>query len=207
VYDVITENVSGIGSEYENDGGALVIEFPLARGTRKDSLTRLENVLLAFATFVDGLVTIFTVGTASSNFAQNIQNRIGNLLLSQDFIDIPKIVFCENNGKLSTIQPTASLMWTEFHRINSFVKINNQHNQWKKYSIPQRFCKDNFVTLLENNFVNSNSGNIVKVDSVKWIVEEDAAEIEVSENILYNTNLKQTYLDGSNSNLAGNINV
>jgi hypothetical protein len=61
--------------------------------------------------------------------------------------------------------------------------------------------------LLENNFVNSNSGNIVKVDSVKWIVEEDAAEIEVSENILYNTNLKQTYLDGSNSNLAGNINV
>jgi hypothetical protein len=207
VYDVITENVSGIGSDYENDGGALVIEFPLARGTRKDSLTRLENVLLAFATFVDGLVTIFTVGSASSNFAQNIQNRIGNLLLSQDFIDIPKIVFCENDGRLSTVQPTASLMWTEFHRINSFVKINNQHNQWKKYSIPQRFCKDNFVTLLENNFVNSNSGNIVKVDSVKWIVEEDAAEIEVSENILYNTNLKQTYLDGTNSNLAGNINV
>ena len=47
----------------------------------------------------------------------------------------------------------------------------------------------------------------MKVDSVKWIVEEDAAEIEVSENILYNTNLKQTYLDGANSNLAGNINV
>ena len=70
-----------------------------------------------------------------------------------------------------------------------------------------KFFKDIFVTLIENNFLNSNSSNIVKVYSVKWLVEEDAAEIEVSENILYNTNLKQTYLDGANSNLAGNINV
>jgi hypothetical protein len=207
VYDVITENVSSIGSDYENDGGALMIEFPLARGTRKDSLTRFEDALLVLATFVDGLVTIFSVGNASTTFAQNIQNRIGNLQLSDHFIDVPKIVFCENDGRLSTIQPTASLMWTEFHRINSFVKINNQHNQWKKYNIPQRFCNNNFVTLLENNFVSSNSGNIVKVDSVKWIVEEDAAELEIAENTIYNTNLKQTYLDGSNSNLAGNPNV
>lgn len=204
VYDVITENVSGIGSDYENDGGALVIEFPLARGTRKDSLTRFEEALLVLATFVDGLVTIFSVGNASTNFAQNIENRIGNLLLSDHFTDVPKIVFCENNGRLSTTQPSASLMWTEFHRINSFVPINNQHNQWKKYVMPQQFCKDNFVTLLENNFVSSNSGNIVKVDSVKWIVEEDAAELEIAENELYNTNLKQTYLVGENSNLAGN---
>jgi hypothetical protein len=204
VYDVITENVSGIGADYENDGGALMIEFPLARGTRKDSLTRFEEVLLVLATFVDGLVTIFSVGNASTNFANNIQNRIGNLHLSDHFIDVPKIVFCENDGRLSPIQPTASLMWTEFHRINSFVKINNQHNQWKKYTIPQRFCKDNFVTLLENNFVSSNSGNIVKVDSVKWIVEEDAAELEIAENVEYNKNLKQTYLSGENSNLAGN---
>jgi hypothetical protein len=167
-------------------------------------LTRFEEVLLVLATFVDGLVTIFSVGNASTNFANNIQNRIGNLHLSDHFIDVPKIVFCENDGRLSPIQPTASLMWTEFHRINSFVKINNQHNQWKKYTIPQRFCKDNFVTLLENNFVSSNSGNIVKVDSVKWIVEEDAAELEIAENVEYNKNLKQTYLSGENSNLAGN---
>jgi hypothetical protein len=202
VYDVITENVSGLGADYENDGGALVIEFPLARGTRKDSLSRFETVLLGLATFVDGLVTIFTVGNASTNFANNIQNRIGNLMLSDHFIDVPKILFCESDGRLSTIQPSASLMWTEFHRINSFVPINNQHNQWEKYTLPQRFCEDSFVTLLENNFVASSLPT--KVESVKWLVEEDEATIEVSENTLYNTNLKQTYLDGSNSNLAGN---
>lgn len=207
VYDVITENVSGVGSNYENDGGALMLEFPLSRGTRKDSLTRFETVLLGLATFIDGLVTIFTIGNASTNFANNIQNRIGNLQLSDHFTNMPKILFCENDGRLSPIQPTASLMWTEFHRINSFVPINNQHNQWKKYNIPQRFCQDNFVTLLENNFVSANSGNIVKVDSVKWIVEEDAAELQIAENTIYNTNLKQTYLDGSNSGLAGNPNV
>jgi hypothetical protein len=179
-----------------------VIEFPLARGTRKDSLSRFETVLLGLATFVDGLVTIFTVGNASTNFANNIQNRIGNLMLSDHFIDVPKILFCESDGRLSTIQPSASLMWTEFHRINSFVPINNQHNQWEKYTLPQRFCEDSFVLLLENNFVSSSTPT--KVESVQWLVEEDEATIEVSENKLYNTNLKQTYLDGTNSNLAGN---
>ena len=114
------------------------------------------------------------------------------------------VLFCENDGRLSMIQPTASLMWTEFHRINSFVPINNQHNQWEKYTLPQRFCEDSFVTLLENNFVTNNGGVITKVESVKWLVEEDEATIEVSENKLYNTNLKQTFLDGTNSNQAGN---
>lgn len=206
IYDVITENVTGIGQDYENDGGSLVIEFPLARGTRKNSLSRFENVLLALATFVDGLITLVTIGI-SSNFASNIQNRIGNLMLSDHFIDVPKILFCENDGRLSTTQPSASLMWTEFHRINSFVTINNQHNQWEKYTMPQRFCENSFVTLLENNFVTNNGGVITKVESVEWLVEEDSATINVSENKIYNTNLKQTYLDGTNSNLAGNPNV
>lgn len=204
IYDVITENVTGIGQDYENDGGSLVIEFPLARGTRKNSLSRFENVLLALATFVDGLITLVTVGI-SSNFASNIQNRIGNLMLSDHFIDVPKILFCENDGRLSTTQPSASLMWTEFHRINSFVTINNQHNQWEKYTMPQRFCENSFVTLLENNFVTNNGGVITKVESVKWLVEEDDATIEVSENKLYNTNLKQTYLDGNNNTLTGDF--
>lgn len=204
-YDVITKVGSGLGSGYENAHGVQYIDIPLARARRKASLSRFEELLFGLFSFVDAVTGVLGGGT---NFASQIQGRINNMELSDHFTSKPKVVYMNSAlSGLSTSQASAVQLWDDFHYINSFKKINNKHNQWIKYSIPCSFCVQDFVSLLENNFAELESGETVEVERLTWTPYKDEAILEIRVNELYTTNLVQTFIATTNTANAGNINI
>ena len=204
-YDVITKVGSGLGAGYENAHGVEYVDIPLARATRKATLTRFENLLYDLFRFVDTVTGALGGGT---NYAASIQSRINNMELSQHFTSKAKVIHMNSAlSGLSLFQASAVDLWNEFHYINSFKKINNKHNQWIKYTIPCSFCVQDFVSLLENNFAELESGETVEVERLTWTPYKDEAILEIRVNELYTTNLVQTFIATTNTANAGNINI
>jgi hypothetical protein len=204
VYDVITNNITlpNADKAYDNSGGVRFIELPYCRATRKGALTSFENILIGLFSTVDTVTNIFSAGNGT-NFATQVTARVNNMVISEKFINRPKIVRMNSalNG-LDATQPTAKELWDDFHFINSFKQINGKHNQWEIFILPMKMCVEKFVTLLDNNFVETVSGEVAEIQRLQWVIEEDAAECVVRVNRLTNTNLKQAYLDGSDTNTS-----
>ena len=206
-YDVITNNVVINEKKYDLSGGSVAIEFPFAFGVRKDELSFFERTLKALATLVDGVTSVFGNGT---NFAGDIEARKGNLQLSDHFTEKPKLLLMDSTGRLAPNQRenlSAKSFWTRYHFINSFYPIDGIHNQWETYSMIMKINKDFFVNLLNNNFVKDSEGNDVEIEKLTWNIEEDAAEIQYRVNNQYNFNLRQSYVESSNTDLADNYDV
>lgn len=206
VYDIITTTPTYL-TGYQNIGGAKLIDLPFARATRKNELTNFEKVLKVLLGVVDAITNVLTLGNGT-NFVAQMNNRIGNLHLSDHFTDMPKIVIMNSDfTKLAPTQITAKMLWDNFHFINSFKTINGKHNQWEIYTVGGRFCETDFVSLLNNNFATDAQGNLIKVLNISWTIEEDQATITYAVNRQYTTNLTQTFIESSNSINATNINV
>lgn len=202
-YDIITNNANSLGTEYDNSGGGLVIDILQARGIRKEDLTPFEKFLKSVLKVVDSAANLLG---GNSNLASLIEGRIGNLLLSDHFTELPKHLVVSGNSLVpnQTYYNTGQYLWDNYHYINSFVKINGKHNQWIKKSMELKFCKNDFVLLLNNNFAKTESGQDVEIERLVWTIEEDVATIDFRINERYNLNLVQTFINGSNTSLAGN---
>jgi hypothetical protein len=201
VYDVITNNVTlpNADKAYDNSGGVRFIELPYCRATRKGSLTTFENVLIGLFTTVDTVTNIFSAGNGT-NFATQVAARVNNMVISEKLINRPKIVRMNTAlTGLDATQPTAKELWDDYHYINSFKQINGKHNQWEIFKLPFKICVEKFITLLNNNFVTTTSGEIAEIERLQWTIEEDAAEAIVRVNRLTNNNLKQAFLDGTDT--------
>lgn len=206
VYDVITQNVTELVG-YSNGGGATFIDLPIARATRKDSLTNFEKALKILLQIVDTVTNVVTLGNGT-NFVADMNNRVGNLHLSDHFTSLPKLIIMNADfSKLAATQISAKLLWDNFHYINSFKTINGKHNQWEIYTVAGKFCENAFVTLLNNNFAKNDKGEVVKVLNFAWTIEEDQATITFAVNRLYNNNLRQTFIESSNSINSNNPSV
>jgi hypothetical protein len=103
-----------------------------------------------------------------------------------------------SGNKLATNQRqnmAAETLWNNYHYIESFVTINGSNNQQYIYSeqtIP--FCFKNFVSLVDNNFVETEEGEKAEVMSLNWSVEKDRATITYRVYRIYDNNLKLTFL-------------
>lgn len=170
------------------------IGIPCSLGLRKEELTVVEKVLKALAKFVDSLTGLFGAGT---NFAADIENRRGSLLLSSHFLTIPKVVVMQGS-KLASNQRellSARTLWDDLHFINSFVEINGIHNQYYRYeNVRVPFCLKDFVNLLENNNCKTKNGDIAKIETLSWRVWEDYATITYRVRRKYTNNLSIKYI-------------
>lgn len=86
-------------------------------------------------------------------------------------------------------------LWNNYHFINSFKQINGFHNQYylfKQQKIP--FCFDDFLSLLDNNQVTTESGEPAEIESVEWNVWDDFAVVDYRVNKLYDDNFRIVYL-------------
>ena len=139
---------------------------------------------------------------SSVNLAGTIEDRIGMMLLENDFINVPKILIINessnprktkidvNNGSYLS----AEYLWNNFHFINSFVVINDKHNQYKLYDYKDvPFCFDDFELLKDDNIMSDNFGNLALLSSAKYKPEAGVASIKFGVNELYTTNLKNSY--------------
>lgn len=133
-----------------------------------------------------------------------ISDRIGMLLLENDYIDVPKIVMLnqapnERDTKLALDNETfltAKKLWDEWHYINSFAEVNGKHNQWKKYEfkgVP--FCFDEYLLVKNDNKILTPDGIDAELISLKWNVYEQVADIRFRVNEKYTNNLQIKYLE------------
>ena len=209
-YDIITKPATNpYGVQYLNTAGSEVVDLPIALGTRKDTLSNFENILFGLFSAVDALTNTLTFGAAGTDFAQQILNRTGNLVLSDHFTDVPKCIIM-NGSMLAPNQRdkvNSVLLYDDFHFINSFVVTNGKHNQWETFTMPLKICRNTVEELLNNNFAKTPTGEDAEITNLVWTMEEDSGSIEYRVNTLYTTNLEQQFITGENTDLANNNDI
>ena len=90
----------------------------------------------------------------------------------------------------------AKRLWDNYHYINSFVTINGQNAQRAIYTdkkVP--FCMEDFVSLSDNNFAESQTGEKAEVEDIEWSFEKNTAVINYRAIRTYDTNLQITILE------------
>lgn len=195
VFQVIVEPKIKTNADLVNIKNLEEIDIPFSLGLRKDSLTKIENVIKKIAKFIDKLTAMFNKGT---QYAAKIEARKGCLLLSSHFITVPKVVVMAG-GNLAMNQRdllSAKRLWNELHYITSFVEINGNHNQWIRFSnVKVPFCMKSFVTLVGNNMCYDPNTKECKIENFKWKVWDDYATMNFRIKEKYTNNVQLKYLE------------
>lgn len=195
-YQIITEPINEQNRKYRNIRGFERVDLPLSFGKRKDTLTSFEKALRDIARLADKVTGIFGNGTS---YASKIDGRKGAMNLSSHFISTPKCVIVTGD-KLASNQRellSAKAIWNEFYFINSFVAINNTHNQHTlidSQDIP--FCFENLLTLINNNFAKTQDGKDAEIERLRWRLRSNKATIDYRINELHTNNLKLKFNEG-----------
>ena len=145
---------------------------------RKDELTRIEEAVKAIAEIGD---TITGQLNNPQSLSGKINARVGAMHISSHFLSLPKMVAMQGDslavGQRDIL--SASELWNRYHFINSFKVINGFHNQYYLYrqqKIP--FCFKDFVTLLDNNQVETVNGEIAEIELLEWNIWQNFALID-----------------------------
>lgn len=219
-----------------------------ARAKRKETLTAIEqiaaaiydvvakihdfiaNFLNGIAKFIQTIVDLINLLLPGSPlppiptvplFPPNpFLQRIGMMLLSNDFIGVPKLLVIENSPNVGNGVPpnafnlrsnngvltSAAYLIDNYHIINFAIQyffsngtpVQLDHNQYlifKDKQIP--LCCNDFVNILNNNFVTTHDQKLARVDSLVWNPFKQEARINFRVKQLYTSNLFNTYvIDG-----------
>ena len=182
--------------ELVNIKGLKEISIPISMATRKNELTEIEKALKLFLDAADFLTG--QLGNPQS-FGSKFAARIGSMHLSSHFLSVPKMVVM-NGSTLALDQRSilsAKSLWDKYHFIESFVTIDDKNNQQVIYSeqeIP--FYPQNFVSLIDNNFVQTETGETAEIVNLTWKVESNSAIITYRVYRVYDNNLKIDILEG-----------
>jgi len=196
IVQLVTRPKTVTNPELVNIKGVQDVDIPFSMATRKNGLTFLEEGLKLFLEAADFLTG--QLGQPQS-FASRITSRVGAMHLSSHFLSRPKMVVMSGDT-LAQNQRTllsAEKLWDDYHYIESFVTINGSNNQQFIYSeqtIP--FCPENFVSLIDNNFVETEEGEKAEIISLNWVVEADRATITYRVFRVYDNNLEIQKLTG-----------
>jgi len=174
--------------------GLTEIDIPFTLGKCKTKITRIEEIAKSLGKFVDNLTGLFGGGT---NFATQIEGRIGSLLLSSHFTTLPKVVVM-NGSKLVNDQRGilgAENLWHKFHFINSMADIDGVHNQYYLFKgIKVPMSEEDFEKILENNSGISQTGDRFIIELLKYSAEKRSAILDFRIKEKYTNNLKVEYV-------------
>ena len=167
-----TEPTTIVNADLVSIKGLNDVNIPFALGVRKGNLNWLEKTAKALFNLIDTVTGIFGGGT---NFAGQIQSRIGVLQIGQQFFGVSKMLYVGSDGK----QPagyvnkiSARRIYENFHSIN---QIQNNDFEIRK-SVRCAITNLDFVNLLNNNYADVN-GELVEVLRVEFLDETCYAEI------------------------------
>ena len=175
-----TEPTNVINQDLVSIRGLNDVNIPFALGVRKPKLNFIEKLAKAFFQVVDGITGVFGGGT---NFVADIQNRVGVTQLSQQYYSITKILWNTGGGR----QPEnytdfikAGVIYEKFHKINEI----NQNGYKIFNNVPTRLTDEDFLTLLDNNFVYID-GVLCEILTINYVDEESKAVITYKEPFEY----------------------
>lgn len=170
------------------------IALPFSIGRDKTGLTNIERIARDLARLVDAITGIFGGGT---NFASQIENRVGSLLLTSHFLSVGKIVVMQGSN-LARQQRTllsARGLWDRYHFINSFAEYQGEHNQWIRFeNQPVPMTAKEFEVLLKNNIVFDDAGNEYEIEKATYNPYATRASIDFRIKQKYTENLKIEFI-------------
>jgi hypothetical protein len=194
-YQAITSPIAVQDPDLVLVKGLDTISIPFSMPLRKNSLTAFEEVLKVFLQAAD-----FLSGTLgqSNSFAAQFSARVGSMHLSSHFITRPKMVVMAGDLLANDQRRilSAENLWNNYHFIESFVTIddiNNQQKIFKEQKIP--FCIADLVSLLGNNFANTQSGQDAEIMNLVYSVEKGSAIVTYRVFEVYDNNLQIAFLD------------
>lgn len=168
-----TEPINVVNADLVNIKGLVEISIPFALGSRKSSLTFVENTALVLAQVADSLINTFG---GNSNLAALIQGRIGVLQISSQYFNVSKVLWALPNGR----QPAnyldkigANAIYQANHTINQVAE-----NMKRIYESPIPFSPQKFINLLDNNYVFDQNQEELELLDFNWINENREANIQ-----------------------------
>lgn len=170
-FEVITDIIS---AETKLLKGLEEIRIPLALGTRRDTLSVLDEVLRFFANIVDKVVNLFG---GKLDLTGQIDSHRGKLLISSNSFSIPKLVVIQNGVIPQNHRDilSAEALYRNYHYWRSF-KNNPQNTQGRIYEnirIPFEFA--NFIKTNQSPYFTTFEGKRGKFTQLKWSVAKDEA--------------------------------
>lgn len=166
-----TEPTSYTNYDLVSIKGLNEVDIPFALGQRKDKLNWLEKLARTFFETVDQATSIFGGGT---NYASKIEARVGVLVISQNVFTVTKLLYTSAGKQPQNFANlvSAGALWTKFHQINEI----NQNDYVIKQDARVRIKASDFVTLLDNNYVEID-GISCEILRMEWIDEKSQAVI------------------------------
>lgn len=183
-----------------------IIEF--AKGARKEDLTPPEEIIQSIIDLVSSISGIppALLGTFIFPGIGNPNNRIGMLLMENDYVAIDKICLVDVNSnnpafnKISTDNDSVintSYLWSNYHKpVVSFIPSNEKPNanQYVHYDIEgvPGFCFSDYAKLVNNNKIKTANGETAEAISARWLLKSQRLDINYKINKLYDKKLKET---------------
>jgi len=166
-----TEALSPINADLVTIKGLRDVQIPFALGVRKNNLNFIEKLAKGLFEFIDQLTAVFGGNT---NFAGQINNRIGCIQISQQYYSTSKLLYT-----IAGKQPlnyldlmSASALWNKYHYIEQ-IQINDFE---VRNEVRLRLSVSEFVSLLNNNFVEID-GEVCEILRIEFIDEKSNALI------------------------------
>jgi hypothetical protein len=169
-----TEPITIINDDLVNIPGLRDVGCSFAYGARKNQLNAIELQLLPLAQLADNVVNFLG---GNSNLAGKIVNRVGVLQISQQFFSIPKVIWTVGGKQPSNYFDIIGMpvIYSKYHSVEQ-VKENFKEIR----SSEVRFSPEQFYNILDNNFVNDQFGNTLKIVTFEWINKSRKALIQYS---------------------------
>lgn len=137
-----------------------------------------------------------------------IDNRIGMLKIETDAFNTAKVFLLTEGsavkfnkiGVTNAVDVNAKALYNNYHYVNSFLPTNDRPNA-NQYVIRELakvpFCYEDFVKVKQNNIIFTKTGE-AEIQSLKWDVYNQHADMVIRVNQLYTNNLIkiEMYHDG-----------
>jgi len=150
-------------------------DFRAALGTPKDKLNAIENLLAEVGGAIDAITGVFGNGT---DFANQINAKVGVLKQSNNYHTIPKLLYNVNN-RIPINQKdfwSAPVLYNKYHKESSFVLDNGRGQKILRNNVDIPMGFDDFQELTNNSyfFLNGQSSKITKFE---WKMAQDTAVV------------------------------
>jgi hypothetical protein len=199
----VTTTANVVGNSKNNLlRGLTDVRIQYAHANRKTKLTRVEKLLdgvitglAIFANTITGVINAignFNIPPIPTNI---LNNRIGWLRLSTDFIDVQKLFIADASNKVSAANKTrisAAALLSNFHFRNlptwnvGSQTFHNQYVIYEEVTIP--FCCADFAAVITNNVIKDFQGNYGKLISLRWQLGAEQAVVTYKIKETYDTN-------------------
>jgi hypothetical protein len=161
-----TEPANVVNADLVNIKGLNDVNISFALGVRKTRLTWLEQYAKFLFASIDEVTGVFGGGT---NYAAQINNRIGVLKLSQQFFATSKMLYLIGDKQPANYANflSAKAMWNNYHFINQ-IQLNDYQI---RNEVRTRISNADFLTLLNNNYAEI-GGDVCEILRLEYIDEK-----------------------------------